>query len=86
MKMTSRLSALEGKASPPLVEKWHQLVALGDETEDELIDAYGRDKIGPNDSIIIFKSVAPRFDAEGNMIFHKDWPENQTSASCPKAI
>ena len=47
------------------------------ETEDELIDAYGREKIGANDSIIIFKSVAPRFDAEGNMIFHKDWPENQ---------
>ncbi len=51
---------------------------LGDETEDELIDAYGRDKIGANDSIIIFRSVAPRFDAEGDMIFHKDWPENQT--------
>jgi len=30
--------------------------------------------------------VSPRFDANGDMIFHKDWPENQTSASCPKAI
>ena len=77
MKMANRLDALEGKATPPLVEKWHELVALGDETENELIDAYGREKIGTNDYIIILKSVAPRFDAEGDMIFHKDWPENQ---------
>ena len=63
MKMTNRLDALEGKASPPLVEKWHQLVALGDETEDELIDAYGRQKIGPNDSFIIFRTVAPAGEA-----------------------
>ena len=78
MKMTNRLDALEGKASPPIGEKWHEMVALGDETSDELIDAYGREKIGPHDSIIILRSVAPRFDAEGNMIFHKDWPEKQT--------
>ena len=84
-KLTNRLSALEGKASPPLVENWHHLVARGNETTDELIDAYGREKIGPNDSFIIFRSVAPRFDGEGNMIFFKDWPENQTSASGPKA-
>ena len=76
MKMTNRLDALEGKASSPLVGKCHELVALGDETEDELIDAYGREKIGANDSIIISRSVAPRFDPEGNIIFHKDWPEN----------
>ena len=56
MKMTNRLDALEGKASPPLVEKWHFLVALGNETQDELLDAYGREKIGPNDSSIIFRS------------------------------
>ena len=55
MKMTNRLDALEGKASPPLVEIWHHLVALGNETEDELIDAFGREKIGPNDSFIIFR-------------------------------
>ncbi len=77
MKMANRLDALEGKATPPLVEKWHEMVALGDETEDELIDAYGREKIGPDDSVIILRPVAPRFDAEGRMIFHKDWPENQ---------
>ncbi len=85
MKMTNRLDALEGKAGPPLVENWHQLVARGNETTDELIDAYGREKIGPNDSFIIFRAVAPRFDANGDMIFFKDWPENQTSASGPKA-
>jgi len=56
MKMANRLDALEGKASPPLVENWHQLVALGNQTQDELIDAYGREKIGANDSFIIFRS------------------------------
>ncbi len=45
MKMTNRLDALEGKASPPLVEKWHELVALGNQTQDELIDAYGRERL-----------------------------------------
>ena len=56
MKMTNRLDALEGKASPAIVENWHFLVARGNETQDELIDAYGREKIGPNDSFIIFRS------------------------------
>ena len=64
MKMANRLDALEGKASPPLVENWHFLVALGNETQDELIDAHGREKIGPHASFIIFRSVAPRFDGE----------------------
>lgn len=56
MKMTNRLDALEGKARPAHVEKWHEMVALNDETEDELIEAYGRDKIGANDSIIIYRA------------------------------
>ena len=85
MNITKRVGALESKASPPTVEKWHQLFGFKNETEDELIEAYGREKIGPNDSIMSFRSVAPRFDADGNMIFFKDWPENQKSASGPKA-
>lgn len=66
--MANRLDALEGKASPPLVEKWHQVVAVDDQTEDEVLDAYGREKIGPNDSVLIFRAVTPRFNADGNMV------------------
>lgn len=77
MKMANRLDALEGKSSPPSVERWHHVVQTGEQTQEEAIDAYGRDKVGPDDGMIVFKSVTPRFDADGNMIFYKDWPENQ---------
>jgi len=79
VKMANRLDALEGKATSPSVGKWHELVAPGNETEGELIDAYGREKIGSNDSIIILRLVAPRFDGDGNMIFHKDWPQEDSN-------
>ncbi len=56
MKMANRLNALEGKASPQVVENWHFWVAQGNETQDELIDAYGREKVGTYDSFIVFRS------------------------------
>jgi len=78
--MSNRLAALEGKASPTLVEKWHDVVAKDDQTEDEALNAYGREKIGPNDSVIIFRSVTPRFDEDGKMIRPRDWPAQGSDA------
>lgn len=57
MKMANRLNVLESKASPPILENWHFLVAPGNETQDKLIDAYGREKVGLHDSFIIFRSA-----------------------------
>ncbi len=51
MKLDRRVSNLEAKGSGTALQKIH-LVGLGQGTEDEAIDAYGRDLIGPDDMII----------------------------------
>ena len=51
VKLDKRVSNLEAKGSGTALKKCH-LVGLGQGTEDEAIDAYGRDLIGPDDMII----------------------------------
>lgn len=83
MNIAKRVGALEGKSSGRKFEKLHSLMAREGQTEDEAIDDYGREKIGPDDFVLIHVPVSPRFDADGNMIFFKDWPENKASANSP---
>ena len=86
MNIAKRVGALENQAGDSGFDKAHQVICELGQTQEQALDAYGRDKIGPKDFVIVRRFVTPRFDANGNMIFHKDWPENQTSASGPKAI
>ncbi len=51
MKLDKRVSNLEAKGSGTALQKCH-LVGLGQGTEEEAIDAYRRDLIGPDDLII----------------------------------
>ena len=51
MKLDKRVSNLEAKGTGTALKKCH-LVGLGPGTEDEAIDAYGRDLIGQDDMII----------------------------------
>ena len=39
---------------------WHRIVQQVGQSEDEAIDAYGRDRIGPDDGIILREMVRPR--------------------------
>ena len=80
MNIAKRVGALEGNSPPKTWDKYHSLIFREGQTEDEAIDDYGRDRIGPNDFLTIHKLVSPRFDAEDNMISFKDWPENRASA------
>ncbi len=77
MKIASRIEALEGKTGTRQYDNYHQLVAREGQSSDSAIDEYGRNKIGPNDFIVVHKIVTPRFDENGDMVFFKDWPENQ---------
>ncbi len=81
MKMANRLDALEGKSSPPPVERWHDIVQRGNQTLEEAIDAYGRDKIGPDDGMIVWRTTTPRFDADGNKISFRNPPESEPRSS-----
>ena len=51
VKLDRRVSSLEAKGTGTALNKCH-LVGLGQGTENEAIDAYGRDLIGPDDMII----------------------------------
>ena len=81
MNIAKRVGALEGKSSGRKFEKLHSLIAREGQTEDEAIDDYGREKIGPDDFVLIHMPVSPRFNAAGHMIFFKDWPENRALAN-----
>ena len=77
MNMQRRVERLEASASPPCSGKWHLITKLEGQTDAAAIDAYGRDKVAEDDNIIFSTAIAPRFDADGNMIPYRDWPENK---------
>lgn len=81
MNIAKRVGALEGQSGAIGFGKVHQIICTEGQTVDQAQDAYGRDKIGPRDFVIIRTFVSPRFDNAGNMISFKDWPENRAAAS-----
>ena len=75
--MVSRVRALEGNVQPDAWPRWHRLICQPGQSVEDAKVAYGLDKIAEGDMFVVRTFVTPRFDAEGDMIFHKDWPENQ---------
>ena len=57
MKLDARIDRLERDSGSASLVKYHLLARLHDQTEDEAIDVYGRDKVGPGDDFIFL--VAP---------------------------
>lgn len=55
-----RITALEGIAAP-MTGIGHQFIVdpKKGETEDSVLDGYGRDKIGPNDQVVIWTIIDP---------------------------
>ena len=56
----SRIARAEARRRPLTPVKWHMLGRNEDQTDDEAIDAYGRDLIGPDDQIIMLVGVRPK--------------------------
>lgn len=44
----------------------HRIIQRIGQSEDEALDAYGRDKIGAGDQIIVRRIVAPKLREAGN--------------------
>jgi len=63
-RLSARMADLEAR-QPVEVGRWHRIIQYGGQTPDEAIDAYGREKFGPNDrpiirTIVSLKQEAPR--------------------------
>lgn len=54
-----RIEALEAMQSTGAVA-WHRVLQESDQTIDQALDAYGRDRIGPTDRLIVRKIVDSR--------------------------
>ena len=55
MKIAARLQALESRSVTLPTGEVHFVVRHAPQSEDEAIDAYGRDKIGKDDDLIFFR-------------------------------
>ena len=69
MKLDKRVSYLEAKGGSAVSIKSH-IIGLGSgQTREEAIDAYGRDRIGPDDMIILLVPMSASPDgAEENTL------------------
>jgi hypothetical protein len=66
-RLGSRVADLEARQPRPY-GRAHRLIQREEQTQDEALDAYGRELIGPDDMVIINRIVSPKWDADGNMI------------------
>lgn len=57
-RLEARLKALEA-LHPPARGRWHRIIRQADQTQEEAIAAYGREKIGPDDHLIVRRVVVP---------------------------
>ncbi len=77
MNISKRVVALENQTGDRGFASVHRIVVESGQTQEQAINAYGRDKIGPKDLTIVRTFITPRFDVEGKMIHPKEWPENR---------
>ena len=56
--VTAAVAEEAATAAPP--RRWHRIVQEIGQTHDEALDAYGRDRIGPDDGIIVREIVRPQ--------------------------
>ena len=60
MNIAKRVGALENQVGDGGFEKAHRVICKIGQTQDQALDAYGRDKVGPNDLVIMRVMVSPR--------------------------
>lgn len=65
MNIAKRVGALEGRAGDGGFEKAHRILCNIGQTKDEALDAYGRDKIGSNDLVVVRTFISPAYLGKG---------------------
>ena len=56
-RMRTRVERLEA-ARPGQVVKWHRVIARDEQSDEQALDAYGRERIGAGDHVVLRRIVA----------------------------
>ena len=71
MSLAKRVSALEaaaGAGDPSCDQPWHSVIVHEGQSLADAVRAYGIEKIGEHDNLIIRRIVYPEFDAHGSIV------------------
>ena len=71
MSLEKRVSDLEAAAvaeDPCIANPWHQVIVREGQSLADAVRAYGTERIGEHDNLIIHRIVSPKFDEQGNII------------------
>jgi hypothetical protein len=71
MSLEKRVSALEaaaGAGDPSCGKPWHGVTLREGQSLADAVRAYGIEKIGEHDNLIVHRIVSPKFDGQGNVI------------------
>jgi hypothetical protein len=71
MSLEKRVSALEaaaGVGDPSYGKPWHQVIVHEGESLADAVRAYGIEKLGEHDNLLVIRIVSPKFDEQGNII------------------
>jgi hypothetical protein len=71
MSLEKRLSALEaaaGAGDPSRGKPWHRVIVREGQSLADAVRAYGIEKIGEHDNLIIHRIVSPQRDEQGNIV------------------
>ena len=67
-KRVSDLEAAAGAGDPSYGKPWHRVIVREGQSLADAVRAYGIEKIGEHDNLIVHRIVTPKFDEQGNMI------------------
>ena len=74
MSLEKRVSDLEGAAGagdPSYGKPWHRVIVREGQSLADAVRAYGIEKIGEHDNLIIWRIESPKFDEWGKIIPHR---------------
>ena len=67
-KRVSDLEAATAAEDPSIANPWHQVIVREGQSLADAVRAYGIERIGEHDNLIIHTIVSPKFDEQGNII------------------
>jgi hypothetical protein len=78
MSLEKRVSALEaapGAGDPSHGKPWHEVIVREGQSLADAVRAYGIEKIGEHDNLIVWRIVSPKFDEQGNLMPRRSDPD-----------